>query len=83
MPAAPTLERDGLDLPAQPDLARMRRERGKRLRTLMADKGVDALVLLGNANVSYATGATWPLSDAGRGHVHAPAPHLPRNADGF
>ena len=63
----------------------MRRERGERLRTLMRDKGVDALILLGNANVSYATGATWPLSDAGRGNVERPvavvladdpAPHL-------
>jgi len=62
----------GLDLPAQPDLSRMRRERGARIRSLMADKGVDALVLLGNANVSYATGATWPLSDAGRANVERP-----------
>ena len=31
----------------------------------MADKGIDALILLANANVSYATGASWPLSDAG------------------
>ena len=38
----------------------------------MADKGIDALVLLSNANVSYATGATWPLSDAGRGNVERP-----------
>ena len=38
----------------------------------MADKGVDALVLLGNGNVSYATGATWPLSDAGRANVERP-----------
>lgn len=62
----------GLDLLAQPDLVRMRRERGARLRSLMADKGIDALVLLGNANVSYATGATWPLSDAGRANVERP-----------
>ena len=39
----------------------MRRDRGARLRAAMADKGLDALVLLGNANVSYATGL-----DAGR-----------------
>ena len=62
----------GLDLPAQPDLARMRRDRGARLRELMADKGIDALVLLANANVSYATGASWPLSDAGRGNIERP-----------
>src|SRR3546814_834314 len=62
----------GIDLPVQPDLARMRRERSARLRSLMADKGVDALILLSNANVSYATSATWPLSDAGRGNVERP-----------
>jgi Xaa-Pro aminopeptidase len=38
----------------------------------MADKGIDALILLSNANVSYTTGATWPLSDAGRGNVERP-----------
>ena len=61
-----------LDLPAEPDLARMRRERLARLHALMAEKAVDALVLLGNSNVSYATGASWPLSDAGRGNVERP-----------
>jgi Xaa-Pro aminopeptidase len=38
----------------------------------MADQGIDALLLLGNSNVSYATGATWPLADAGRAHIHRP-----------
>jgi Xaa-Pro dipeptidase len=61
-----------LDLPSPPNLARMRSERGARLRSVMADKGIDALLLLGNANVSYATGASWPLSDAGRGNVERP-----------
>jgi Xaa-Pro aminopeptidase len=72
MGAALTLESTGFDLPSQPDLSRMRRERGARLRSVMADKGVDGLILLGNANVSYATGATWPLSDAGRGNIERP-----------
>ncbi len=62
----------GIDLPQQPDLVRMQRERGARLRSGMADKGIDALVLLSNANVSYATGASWPLGDAGRGNVERP-----------
>ena len=61
-----------MELPAQPDLARMRRERGVRLRSIMADKGIDVLVLLTNSNVSYATGASWPLSDAGRANVERP-----------
>ena len=38
----------------------------------MRDKGVDALVLLGNGNVVYATGASWPLLDAGLSHVERP-----------
>jgi Xaa-Pro aminopeptidase len=59
-------------IPATPDLARMRRQRGERLRSAMAQKGVDALVLLGNANVSYAAGASWPLSDAGRANIERP-----------
>lgn len=59
-------------LTLEPDLARMRRERGERLRAAMADKGLDALILLSNANVSYATSSSWPLSDAGRGNVERP-----------
>lgn len=61
-----------LNLPAQPDVDRMRRDRVQRLRSLMSEKGIDALVLLANANVTYATGAIWPLSDAGRGNVERP-----------
>jgi Xaa-Pro aminopeptidase len=72
MSAALTAVSIRLGLPAQPDPARMRRERGARLRAAMADRGVDALVLVSNSNVSYATGASWPLSDAGRGNVERP-----------
>jgi Xaa-Pro aminopeptidase len=61
-----------MEIPAQPDVGRMRRERGVRLRSAMADKGVDALVLLSNSNVSYATGTSWPLSDAGRANAERP-----------
>ena len=50
----------------------MYRECGARLRDSMKDKGVDALVLLGNGNVVYATGASWPLLDAGLSHVERP-----------
>ena len=50
----------------------MLREIGARLRAAMADKGVDALILLGNGNVVYATGASWPLLDAGLSHVERP-----------
>jgi Xaa-Pro dipeptidase len=62
----------GVEIPDQPDIDRMRRERTERVRAGMAGAGIDALVLLSNANVSYATGTTWPLSDAGRGNVERP-----------
>ena len=61
-----------LDIPDLPDRGRMYREIGVRLRSAMKDKGVDALVLLGNGNVVYATGASWPLLDAGLSHVERP-----------
>jgi len=38
----------------------------------MRQKGVDALVLLGNGNVVYSTGISWPLLDAGLSHVERP-----------
>jgi Xaa-Pro aminopeptidase len=61
-----------LDIPDLPDRARMYRETGARLRAAMADNGFDALILLGNGNVVYATGASWPLLDAGLSHVERP-----------
>ncbi|MCV7197865.1 M24 family metallopeptidase [Mycobacterium angelicum] len=50
----------------------MRRETGARLRTAMAERGIDAMVLLGNNAVVYATGTSWPLGDAGLSHVERP-----------
>jgi Xaa-Pro dipeptidase len=38
----------------------------------MSEQQTDALVLLGNSNVSYATGASWPLGDAGRANIERP-----------
>jgi Xaa-Pro dipeptidase len=61
-----------IGIPDLPDRARMYRESGARLRSAMADNGVDALILLGNGNVVYATGASWPLLDAGLSHVERP-----------
>lgn len=58
--ATPTLE------DATPDLARMRRERHARLVASMRTDGVDALLLLGQANVGYATGARVPACDQSR-----------------
>jgi Xaa-Pro aminopeptidase len=77
------------DTTIAPDLVRMRRDCGARLRAAMADEGVDALVLLGNSNVAYATGASWRLIDSGMAHVDRPVavvladdewPHLFRPA---
>jgi Xaa-Pro aminopeptidase len=57
---------------AEPDLGRMQRDRGAKLQAVMSQQGVDAMVLLGNSHVSYATGARWPLSDPGRANVERP-----------
>jgi Xaa-Pro aminopeptidase len=62
----------GLMIPETPDLARMRRETGARLRSAMAERGVDAMILLGNSAVTYATGTSWPLGDAGLSYVERP-----------
>ncbi|MFZ1162854.1 M24 family metallopeptidase [Mycobacterium sp.] len=59
-------------IPEEPDFARMHRDTGARLRAAMADHGVDALILLMNDNVVYATGASWPVLDAGLSHVERP-----------
>ncbi|WP_369031974.1 M24 family metallopeptidase [Streptomyces adonidis] len=61
-----------IDIPSEPDLARMGRERGAKLRAAMAQQGVDALILLGNTAVSYATGVSWPLGDSGLAHADRP-----------
>lgn len=61
-----------VEIPARADPTRLRHERGARLRAAMAEQGVDALVLLGNSNVTYATGATWPYGDAGRANFERP-----------
>ncbi len=60
------------DIPELPDRARMRAETGARLRAAMTERGVDALILLGNNAVTYATGTSWPLGDAGLSHVERP-----------
>jgi Xaa-Pro dipeptidase len=59
-------------IPTRPDLSRMRRDRTDRVRAIMSEQGIDALVLLGNTNVAYATGAIWPLADSGRTHFEQP-----------
>jgi Xaa-Pro dipeptidase len=61
-----------LVIPDEPDWTRMRRETSSRLRAAMTDNDVDALILLMNDNVVYATGASWPVLDAGLSHVERP-----------
>ncbi|MEU2100865.1 M24 family metallopeptidase [Nocardia sp. NPDC019255] len=72
MTSFPVAATSSLAIPEVPDRARMRRETGARLRSAMAEQGVDALILLNNSNVVYATGANWPLGDAGLAHVERP-----------
>jgi Xaa-Pro dipeptidase len=67
-----TADASAIGIPDEPDRTRMYRQSGARLRAAMADNGVDALILLGNGNVVYATGASWPLLDAGLSHVERP-----------
>ena len=38
----------------------------------MTEQGIGSLVLLGNSNVTYATGARWPLADPGRANLDRP-----------
>jgi Xaa-Pro dipeptidase len=59
-------------IPDEPDFARMHRETSARLRSAMSDQSVDVLILLMNHNVVYATGASWPVLDAGLSHVERP-----------
>jgi Xaa-Pro dipeptidase len=61
-----------ISVPVEPDLGRMQHDRWAKLQQSMGSHGVDALVLLGNSNVSYTTGGRWPLSDPGRANVERP-----------
>ncbi|PQM53571.1 peptidase [Mycolicibacter virginiensis] len=62
----------GVEIAEAPDRTRLRRETGARLRAAMAERGIDALVLLGNDAVTYATGTSWRLGDAGLSHIDRP-----------
>ena len=72
MPAGLMASAPPTRIPPKPDLARMHRERVERVRDLMREQGLDALVLLGNTNVAYTTGAIWPLADSGRANFEQP-----------
>ncbi len=72
MPAGLMTKAAPTRLPPEPDFPRMQRERMGRIRTAMGQQGLDALVLLGNTNVAYTTGAIWPLADSGRANFEQP-----------
>ena len=72
MPAGLMAKAPPATIPATPDFARMQRERMERMQGIMRQQGLDALVLLGNTNVAYATGAIWPLGDSGRANFEQP-----------
>jgi Xaa-Pro dipeptidase len=59
-------------IPDAPDMDRLRRDRTGRVRAAMRAQGLDAVVLIGNTNVVYATGAIWPLGDPGRANFEQP-----------
>jgi Xaa-Pro dipeptidase len=63
---------NGDPIPEVPDLARMRRQRSARLRGVMAERGVDALLVLGTGAVQYAAGAPAPIVDASRATLLRP-----------
>jgi len=72
MPAGLMASAPSTQIPTQADIPRMHRERVERIRGLMRKQGLDALILLGNTNVVYATGAIWPLADSGRANFEQP-----------
>jgi Xaa-Pro dipeptidase len=72
MPAGLMASAPPMQIPLSPDFGRMHRERMERVRALMLAQGLDALVLLGNTNVAYATGAIWPFADSGRANFEQP-----------
>jgi Xaa-Pro aminopeptidase len=72
MPAGLMAAAPPASIPPRADLARMHRERTARVRDVMRGQGLDALVLLGNTNVLYATGLIWPLADPGRSNFEQP-----------
>ncbi len=72
MPAGLMAAAPPTSIAPEADVARMQRDRVERLRAVMQGQGLDALVLLGNTNVAYATGAIWPLADSGRANFEQP-----------
>lgn len=72
MPSGLMAQAPPAPFPATPDFDRMRRDRMVRLRSAMSDGGIDAVVLLGNTSVTYATSVGFPFSDQGRATFERP-----------
>lgn len=77
---APTI--DGVAIPEVADRARMRAERHGKLQRALEEKGLDAILLLGTANVSYAVGADAPANDAARSALARQVALVVRDAGG-
>lgn len=61
------------------DLARMRRDRRRRLLTAMETQHLDGMVLLGQSNVTYALGARAPAAEPARAGHQRPVAVLTRD----
>ncbi len=71
----------GLPIPDEPDLARMRADRHRRLQHNLEAGGLDGLVLLGSSSVAYATGAEGPGEDSGRAGLFRTVAVVVRGSD--
>jgi Xaa-Pro dipeptidase len=71
----------GLAIPGEPDLARMRADRHRRLQQNLEGQGVDGLVLLSSSSVAYATGAEGPGEDSGRAGLFRSVAVVVRGSD--
>ena len=72
MPAGLMVDAPPSPFLSDPDPVRMQRDRMGRIHHHMRELGLDALVLLANNHVAYATGMVWSLSDAGRATFERP-----------
>jgi Xaa-Pro aminopeptidase len=68
-----------VDVQGSPDLARMRRDRYARVQAELNNRGLDGLLLLGESNVEYATGARVLTADAGRAAMFRTVAYVERD----
>jgi Xaa-Pro dipeptidase len=70
---------DGRPIPDEPDLARLHAERVAKLQLELDRAGLDGLILIGNSNVAYCSGAVIPGTDSSRSLIARPVAVLARN----